>query len=104
MNGLTEYIVVFCAGISSLGVIIGAVVYTIKRELNPIIVRIESLEHAREEEVKQRLDFEGKLLGKLDAIKDSLGLIRESYVSEADLDKQQKLCPARMKAMEELKK
>jgi hypothetical protein len=95
-----EIFMAFCSGVTALAIIVGAVVYTIKREMNPILVRLELLE----EEHKTRMAFEGKLLGKLDIIKDQLADIKLSYVSDADLEKQQKLCPARMRAMEDLKK
>ena len=99
----TELFIIFCSGVGALASIIGAVVYTIRREIEPVKIRIAHLERSREEEVQQRITFEGKLLGKLDEIKDSIRTIREQYVSEEDLDKQQKLCPARIKAMEDIK-
>lgn len=104
MTPIAEYFMVFCSGIGALGLVIGAVVYTIKREINPVIQRIESLENRREEDQHHREAFEVRLLDKLEKINANLEAIKRDYVSQADLEKQQKICPARMKAMEDIKK
>lgn len=102
MSPFLEYFVAFCAGISALGLIVGAVVYTIKREINPVIMRIEALEQRREEDQAHREAFENRLLEKLEKINANLEAIKRDYVSQSDLEKQQGQCPARMKAMKDI--
>jgi hypothetical protein len=102
MTEITEYFVAFCSGVGALGIIIGAVVYTIKREISPVIMRIEALEERREEDQAHREAFEKRLLDKLDKINENLNGIKRDYVHVDDLEKQQKICPARMRAMKDI--
>ena len=102
---MTQYMpqfIAFCAGVSALASIVAAVIYTIKRELGPLVVRVELLEKTRNEDVRIRIEFEQQVLAKLDIIKDSIHGIREQYVSRDDFDKEQAGCPARQKVMNAL--